>query len=72
MSQKCVERTRGRTTRRKTLVSLFAQLVLFGVTIMIVRVWGADVPTLGCLGPWLGAVVGGLIGIHIGSKTAST
>ncbi|MGW1038073.1 hypothetical protein ACWD4Z_38570 [Streptomyces antibioticus] len=69
--EKLVERTRGWTARRKILVYLIAQLILLGLVIMIVRAWNADVPTLSYLGPWLGAVVGGLIGICIGSKRAS-
>ncbi|MFF8480927.1 hypothetical protein ACGFZG_27140 [Streptomyces antibioticus] len=53
------------------MVYLIAQMILLGLIIMIVRAWNADVPTLSYLGPWLGAVVGGLIGICIGSKRAS-
>ncbi|MFJ6010799.1 hypothetical protein [Streptomyces sp. NPDC092952] len=68
MRQELAERVRGWTTRRKILVYLIAQSTLLGLIAVIVRTWITDIPALAYLGPWLGAVVGGLIGILIGSK----
>ncbi|MEV5085503.1 hypothetical protein AB0K74_44620 [Streptomyces sp. NPDC056159] len=71
MRQKLVEHIRAWTARRKILVYLIAQSILLALIIMTVRAWNADVPSLAYLGPWLGAVVGGLIGILHGSKRPS-
>lgn len=71
MRQKLVEHMRGWTARRKILVYLIAQSILLSLIIIIVRAWNADVSALAYLGPWLGAVVGGLIGIILGSKRPS-
>ncbi|MEU7018798.1 hypothetical protein [Streptomyces sp. NPDC046385] len=53
------------------MVYLIAQLILLSLIIIIVRTWNADVASLAYLGPWLGAVVGGLIGIILGSQRPS-
>ncbi|MFE2935601.1 hypothetical protein [Streptomyces sp. NPDC059278] len=53
------------------MVYLIAQSILLGLIIMMVRAWNADVASLTYLGSWLGAVVGGLIGIVLGSKKPS-
>ncbi|MFI6354229.1 hypothetical protein ACIBJF_16575 [Streptomyces sp. NPDC050743] len=53
------------------MVYLIAQLILLSLIIIIVRTWNADVASLSYLGPWLGAVVGGLIGIILGSQRSS-
>ncbi|MEV8456700.1 hypothetical protein AB0467_29180 [Streptomyces sp. NPDC052095] len=71
MRQELVERVRGWATRRKVLVYLIAQSTLLGLIAVIVRTWIADVPALAHLGPWLGAAVGGLGGILLGSKRLS-
>lgn len=71
MRQRIVEHMRGWTARRKILVYLIAQLILLSLIIIIVRTWNADVASLAYLGPWLGAVVGGLIGIILGSQRPS-
>ncbi|MFD7529828.1 MULTISPECIES: hypothetical protein [unclassified Streptomyces] len=71
MRQKLAEHMRGWTVRRKILVYLIAQSILLGLITMIVRAWNADVTSLAYLGSWLGAVVGGLIGIVLGSKRPS-
>ncbi|MFF3786945.1 hypothetical protein [Streptomyces sp. NPDC001933] len=71
MRQQLVEHMRGWTARRKILVYLIAQSILLGLVIMIVRAWNADAASLAYLGPWLGAAVGGLIGITLGSKRPS-
>lgn len=71
MRQELVAHVRGWTARRKILVYLIAQSILLGLIIQIVRTWNADVSSLAYLGPWLGAAVGGLIGIIIGSQRPS-
>lgn len=71
MRQKLVEHMRGWTARRKILVYLIAQTILLSLIVIIVRAWNADVSTLAYLGPWLGVVVGGLIGIILGSRRPS-
>lgn len=71
MKQELVGHVRGWTLRRKIWVYLIAQSVLLSLIIVIVRAWNADVSLLACLGPWLGPVAGGLIGIILGSKRPS-
>ncbi|MEV7282431.1 hypothetical protein [Streptomyces sp. NPDC093111] len=71
MRQKLVEHMRGWTARRKILLYLIAQSILLGLIIMIGRAWNADVTSLAYVGPWLGAAVGGLIGILLGSQKPS-
>lgn len=68
MRQKFVEHVRGWTARRRSLVYLITQSILLGLIIVIVRTCNADVPSLAYVGPWLGAVVGGLTGIIFGSQ----
>ncbi|MGW3245493.1 hypothetical protein [Streptomyces sp. NPDC001070] len=71
MRQKLVEHMRAWTTQRKISVYLIAQAILLSLIITAVRAWNVDVPSLAYLGPWLGTVTGGLIGILLGSKRSS-
>ncbi|GAA1320710.1 hypothetical protein GCM10009647_053330 [Streptomyces sanglieri] len=71
MRQKFVEHMRAWTVRRKILAYLIAQSILLVLIIMTVRALNADVPSLACLGPWPGAVAGGLFGILRGPRKPS-
>ncbi|MFE9404173.1 hypothetical protein ACFYNY_20725 [Streptomyces sp. NPDC006530] len=63
-----MEHVRGWTARRKISVYLIAQGTLLGLIIAIVHTADADISTPAYIGPWLGAAVGGLIGILLASK----
>ncbi|MER5477581.1 hypothetical protein ABT026_11490 [Streptomyces sp. NPDC002734] len=70
MRRKLLSHARGWSTRRRITVYLFAQSLLLGVTVTVVRAWDAHVSPLGYLVPWLGAAAGGLMGLVHSSRKA--
>lgn len=63
MRQAFVDGVRAWSTRRRFSVYLIAECCLLGLAITAVHFWRLYVPPAAHLFPWLGATVGGLIGM---------